>query len=219
MNETSVRETKDRLLDVAERLFATQGIAATSLRQITTEAEVNLAAVNYHFQSKDELVRSVYTRRLRPMNAIRLGRLDAMEAENEEAAIDLNSLLCAFYEPVIDMAHALKNEGGVTIGQILGRIYTETHVIVEQLWLTEMAEVARRYTLALSRSLPHLKPEEVLWRFQFTIGILAHTMAAEEKIMRITRGRINLRDKEEVLRQMTSYAKAGLLAPTLEPTP
>ena len=217
MNEANVRETKDRLLDVAELLFATQGIAATSLRQITSEAKVNLAAVNYHFQSKDELVRSAYTRRLRPMNALRLARLDALELNGENEVIPLDSLLVAFYEPVIDMAHALKNQG-VTIGQMLGRIYTEPHAILQTLWMSEMAEVARRYSAAFMTCLPHLRPEEVLWRLHFSIGVLAHTLAADENINRMTQGRINLRDKQEVLRQMTHYAKAGLLAPSLECT-
>lgn len=218
MNEANVRETKDRLLDVAERLFATQGIEATSLRQITAEAEVNLAAVNYHFQSKDELVRTVYMRRIRPMNAIRLERLEAMERETPEGGISLESLLTAFYEPVIDLAQELKSQG-VSIGQMLGRIYTEPHAVIEHLWLHEMAELARRYGVAFGRSLPQLTPDEVIWRLHFTIGVLAHTMAAEEKISRITQGRINLLDKHEVLRQMTRYAKAGLSAPSLECAP
>ena len=218
MNEANVRDTKDRILDVAERLFAVNGIEATSLRQITTQAAVNLAAVNYHFQSKDELVRAVYMRRIRPMNAIRLQRLEALEQETPEGGISLESLLTAFYEPVIDLAQELKCQG-VTIGQMLGRIYTEPHAVIEHLWLHEMAEVARRYGVAFGRSLPHLTPDEVMWRLHFTIGVLAHTMAAEEKISRMTQGRINLLDKHEVLRQMTRYAKAGLSAPSLECTP
>jgi AcrR family transcriptional regulator len=61
-------DTKDRILDSAELLFAQQGIASTSLRAITDHADVNLASVNYHFQSKDALVQAVLNRRLNPIN-------------------------------------------------------------------------------------------------------------------------------------------------------
>ncbi|WP_051669606.1 TetR/AcrR family transcriptional regulator [Bryobacter aggregatus] len=211
MNESKVRETKERILDAAERLLAQQGIPATSLRQITAEAGVNLAAVNYHFQSKDELTRQVYTRRLRPMNAERLRRLNELETGEHS----LDELLDAFYGPVLDTAMALR-ERGVTIGQFLGRIYTEPHAVVEQIWSSEMAEVANRYLQAFGRALPHLQPVEAMWRMTLTIGVLAHTLAAEEKISRLSLGQLNLGDRAEVLRQLKQYAKAGLMAASLE---
>ena len=215
MNESNVRDTKDRILDVAERLFAIQGIETTSLRQITNEATVNLAAVNYHFQSKDELVRSVYLRRIRPMNTMRLCLLDALEEAEQNKAKPLDALLEAFFVPVVDMALSLKNEG-FTVGQLMGRMYTETHAVLQNLICTEMGEVARRFGTAFGRSLPHLTPVEILWRLHFTIGVLAYTLAAAEKIALLSQNRINPRDKQEVLRQMMTYAKAGLMAPSLE---
>ena len=77
--------TKDRILDSAERLFARDGFEATSLRAITAEANVNLAAVNYHFQSKEALVQAVIGRRMGPVNAQRIALLDACEAEAGDA--------------------------------------------------------------------------------------------------------------------------------------
>lgn len=215
MNKANVRDTKDRILDVAERLFAVNGIEATSLRKITTQAVVNLAAVNYHFQSKDELVRSVYLRRIRPMNTMRICLLDALEGAEQNEANSLDGLLEAFFEPVVDMALSLKNEG-FTVGQLMGRMYTETHTVMQNLICTEMGEVARRFGTALARALPHLTQTEVLWRLHFTVGVLAHTLAAEEKIAILSQNRINPRNKQEVLRQMMTYAKAGLRAPSLE---
>lgn len=80
--------TKDRILDAAERLFARDGFDATSLRAITAEAKVNLAAVNYHFQSKEALVQAVIGRRLGPINVRRLELLDGYEAEAAGGAGD-----------------------------------------------------------------------------------------------------------------------------------
>jgi len=205
-------ETKDKILDTAERLFATQGIEATSLRQITSEAAVNLAAVNYHFLSKDELVKSVYLRRIRPMNEARLARL------NEAKTGDLSSLLDAFLEPVVDMA--LNMDGGqFTIAQFIGRLYTEPHNSAQSILMNEMKETALRFVSALSLCLPHLSPTELFWRMHFVIGMLAHSLAAGEKIRLMSSGKVDPQNRTQMLSQMKAFATAGLLAPSLERTP
>src|SRR5271154_6302809 len=95
--------TKTRLLDTAERLFAHHGIEATSLRTITAEAGVNLAAVNYHFQSKEALLHAVIARRLDPMNQRRLAMLDACEAAAGNGLLPLDQVLDALLRPVVEM--------------------------------------------------------------------------------------------------------------------
>src|SRR5512139_2982341 len=74
-------DTRARILRAAEALFVEQGFADTSLRMITARAEVNLAAVNYHFGSKEELIREVFQRHLEPLNAARIAYLDRLEAQ------------------------------------------------------------------------------------------------------------------------------------------
>src|SRR5579864_4688441 len=95
--------TKNRILNAAERLFAHDGFEATSLRAITTEANVNLAAVNYHFQSKDALVRAVIGRRMGPVNEKRIAMLDACEAGAGDGPLPLEPLLEAFLRPVLEI--------------------------------------------------------------------------------------------------------------------
>ena len=79
--------TKERLLDAAEALFMEHGFEATSLRLITAAAEVNLAAVNYHFGSKEELFQAILTRRLDPMNQKRVDLLTDMERRHAPAPV------------------------------------------------------------------------------------------------------------------------------------
>src|SRR5271156_1240304 len=90
-------DTKTRILDVAEKLFGENGFDGTSLRDITTEADVNLAAVNYHFQSKDSLIDAVIARRIEPVNQQRLEMLDAAGPNPS-----LEKILTAFLAPVLD---------------------------------------------------------------------------------------------------------------------
>src|SRR5271169_2834335 len=89
-------DTKSRILDAAENLFGRNGFDVTSLRDITAEAEVNLAAVNYHFQSKDSLMDAVITRRLEPVNQNRLEMLDAAGPNPS-----VEQILEAFLYPVV----------------------------------------------------------------------------------------------------------------------
>ena len=80
MSETTHKqtpETRERILDAAEGLFMAHGFEATSMRMITGMAHVNLAAVNYHFGTKDALIHEVFRRRLRDLNRRRLAALSA----------------------------------------------------------------------------------------------------------------------------------------------
>src|ERR1022692_4678526 len=93
--------TKDRILDAAERLLSKNGFDATSLRAITAEADVNLAAVNYHFHSKDALMKALIARRLGPVNQKRLAMLDAVESAAGNGPLPVGAVIAAFISPVI----------------------------------------------------------------------------------------------------------------------
>src|SRR6202453_4257737 len=95
-------DTKQKLLDAAERLFSQQGYGAVSLRQIIAEAEVNLAAIHYHFGSKQELLDEVILRKAGPVNRERLARLDRLEAA--PGAPRVEQVLEAFLMPMAEAA-------------------------------------------------------------------------------------------------------------------
>src|SRR5271154_2961756 len=116
-----VPDTKERILDTAERLFCEHGFEATSLRAITAAAGVNLAAVNYHFQTKDSLVHAVIQRRMQPINAKRLELLNACEKITGDGIPDLNKIIEAFLLPIVGaQLNELEH-----FGPILARLYTE----------------------------------------------------------------------------------------------
>jgi AcrR family transcriptional regulator len=88
--------TKEKILDTAERLIGEQGYAATSLRHVIAEAGVNLAAVHYHFGSKEELLDAVVVRKVTPLNEARIARLERVEAETGSGPLDVEKVLEAF---------------------------------------------------------------------------------------------------------------------------
>jgi AcrR family transcriptional regulator len=212
MNETVVRHTKDRILDAAELLVAGQGVFGTSLRQITSEAGVNLAAVNYHFQSKDDLMLAIYRRRVQPVNEERLAMLDELESTYGNSPVPLEEVLRAFIEPVLNLSLKMA-KAGIPIGGMLGRLYTEPFSESMRGLMGEMATVAKRFSKAFRKTVPLLSEQEVSWRLWFTIGIIAHTLGAADKLKWMSGGACDPENRAQVLRQMVAYAKAGWEAP------
>src|ERR1700722_15427950 len=113
-------ETQDKILDTAERLFGDQGYAGTSLRQIIAEAGVNLAAIHYHFGSKEELLDQVVLRKAGPVNERRLVELARVEAEAGVNGPDLDDLLRAFLKPMADSACDHPE-----FSRVMGRLHSE----------------------------------------------------------------------------------------------
>ncbi len=201
--------TKDRILDAAERLFARDGFEATSLRAITAEANVNLAAVNYHFQSKEALVQAVIGRRMGPVNSRRLALLDAFEAEAGGAAVPLEKIMDAFLRPVVEMVGSRAH----VFVPLIGRLYTEPGEFAARLYKQQFEPLAERFIPTLQRALPHLSRVELSWRVHFAVGALAHTMAASQMLLLMSGGQSDLSDVEGTLARLKSFILAGFTAP------
>ena len=113
MNLRSIKpphETRTRILDAAEELFMQHGFEGTSMRTLTAKASVNLAAVNYHFGSKDALIEAVFRRRLDPMNAARIAELDRLETAPASAPSS-EAIIRAFLRASLAMVEDAKSGG------------------------------------------------------------------------------------------------------------
>jgi len=174
------QDTKTALLDAAEKLFAHSGIAQSSLRSITTGAKANLASVNYHFGSKEGLVRAVFARRLHPLNQQRLDLL-ARCARDDREIPDLQCLLRAFVEPAVTMISS-DDTGDREFAKLLGRMLFEPSNDLRALIMDEFREVSEQFTAELSRVFPAASQQEIVWRFHFMVGSLAHTVAGRYMI-------------------------------------
>lgn len=205
-----MNSTKDRILDSAEVLFSQNGIAETSLRLLTEHAGVNLAAVNYHFQSKDALIQAVLFRRVQPINERRMELLrEALRTQEGGRAPRLEAILTAFYRPAVEEA-VLSRAEGRPIAALIGRIYTEPGEVLASQVRALMSQVLAEFLSALQRAIPSLPPDVLFWRMQFCIGAFSHTFGAIHLVEGLARGRIKMDDSEEILRQLVSFAAAGL---------
>ena len=208
-------DTKTRILDVAERFFGERGYGGTSLRAITTAARVHVGSVNYHFGSKHGLLKAVMERRIVPVNRERLNRLDQLEASADGAAA-LDDIVDAFFIPLFLFYQDTSRSGPYGL-QLFARILTEPKPEIISGILGRYEEIARRFTTALIRALPHLAAEEVFWRYQFMVGSIFYGSARTGWIERISDGRCSSRDIQQMMQQMRIGFDAMFRAPSCLP--
>ncbi len=162
-------------MDIAERLFGEQGFDATSMRQLTQAANVNLAAVNYHFRSKEGLLQAIFARRFVPMNQSRFRLLDQALAEAEGGKPSLEAVLDALFRPPLTL-RGDPSGGGEAFFKLVGRVHTEPGEHVQHLFRQHFDEVERRFVDALRRCLPEMTTVDLLWSGLFSVGAMAHTL-------------------------------------------
>ncbi|WP_027213730.1 TetR/AcrR family transcriptional regulator [Burkholderia sp. WSM2232] len=205
-------DTKSRILDAAETLFIDCGYEAMSLRQITSRAEVNLAAVNYHFGSKESLIHSMLSRRLDRLNEERvklLERFDRMLGER----LTCEHVLGAMFIPALRLSRDPR-VGGKAFLRLLGRAYTDPSAFIRDFLNAHYASVAVRFFDAFQRALPHLPREELGWRLHFAIGALSGVLAGadtESLIAEFSQGK-TMNDLQLIAR-LASLMVAALKAP------
>jgi AcrR family transcriptional regulator len=206
-------ETRTRILDAAEELFMQHGFEGTSMRTLTAKASVNLAAVNYHFGSKDALIEAVFRRRLDPMNSARIAELDRLEAAAGASPPPTDAIIRVFLRASLAMIEDAKG-GGRNFIRLLGRAYTEPskpiRALIGQLYAPAMA----RYKGAFERALPDLPKDELIWRMHFMFGTLAYTLAATDTVQLIAGCKPEDRYDAALLEErLTAFLHAGLIAP------
>lgn len=204
------KRTKDRLLDVAEELFARQGIAATSIRDITNQAQANVSAVSFHFGGKDMLIKEVFIRRLRPLTEKRMERLLALHAAHT-TPLPLGALLDAFIDPLTQMATS--GPGARRFLQLFARTLTDPAEAIGEIFTGELSSYAGAFFDAFSESLPHLEPAETANRLSFVVGALGHALSDPVRRNLSQHLSASAISDHDVIKHLKAFALSGLEAP------
>lgn len=201
--------TRERLLDSAERLFAERTYQATSLRRITAEAGANLAAVHYHFGSKQELFLAVFRRRIGPLNDERLRSLGELERLHAPADPPLEALLAALFEPAVRLR---ATPGGASFAALMGRslLAAGDHWKALQ---PDFAEVRDAFLPQLQRACPALSSAALVRRMQFAFGALGLVLTGPERLDDLSAGIGPPADPEDAVAELVRFTAAGLKAP------
>ncbi|MCC6295979.1 MAG: TetR family transcriptional regulator [Pseudomonadales bacterium] len=198
--------TKDRILSAAEALFARQGFAATSLRQVTSRADVNIAAVNYHFGSKENLVNEVFRRRMDQMSEERLAALKVACCERPG---ELEPVLAAFVEPALAMAQ--DRHGGADFVRVIARAYAESNDGLRKFLSDRYGHVLREFAKAITGCVEGLGKEDLYWRLDFLAGALVYAMSDFGLIKRPS-GTSESSHRQRAAAALIRFASAGFKA-------
>lgn len=202
------RETKAALLDRAERLFATNGFEATSVRAITSAAEANLGAVNYHFRSKKDLIVAVLRRRIRPLNEQRLALLRRFASEKGRTPLAIERVLEALFRPPLQLVAEDKQASRYFV-RLIAHCFADSGTFLRPMIAEELSERNRRFHAAIKRALPYLSSDEIQWRLHFADGVFLHTIANSHVLEIASGGRCRLGNMEKILERMIAFCAAG----------
>ena len=216
MAEVRNIDTRERILDAAERLFMAHGYEGTSMRQITGDAAVNLAAVNYHFGSKESLMQEVFRRRLDWLNEERMRVLNEMEQAAGDNPLKPSQIVDGFFGTLLRMADD-KERGGVTFLRLLCRTLTEPSEFIRTFLADEYAGVMERYKAALFKALPDVPKAEIVLRFHFMLGATSYAIAGTDALRVVTDWQIEASDTvdrtDRLVPRLMSFLLGGLRAP------
>ncbi|BES70934.1 transcriptional regulator PsrA [Marinobacter nanhaiticus D15-8W] len=205
-------DTVDRILDAAEELFAERGFSETSLRMITSKANVNLAAVNYHFGSKNALIQAVFARFLTPFSDTLEKAFDDLERRCNGRPPSLHQTLWALTESAVRMPH--RNEDGISIFmRLLGLAYTQSQGHLRKFLEEEYSEPFGRFMGLLKEATPQLSAVDRYWRIQFMLGATAFTMSSSDALREILENKLGVDTTvQEIAARLVPFLASGLQA-------
>jgi AcrR family transcriptional regulator len=203
--ETSENKSVKGILESAESLFSTKGYDGTSIRDVVKMAKVNLAAVNYHFGNKESLYCEILRRRLRSINQRRLEKLGSAIEVAGDNPIPLTLIIDILARPLFEPGNNTKEKNGRS-SRLIGRSTVEPLPFTQELLATELHLITSHFSRAIRKHVINLQPAEFMWRLNFVIGAMHHTLATLHQMTTLTRGLCQNDDYEGALRHFTQFA-------------
>jgi len=198
--------TKTAIMDAAEQLFAARGFKSTSLRAITSAANANLGAVNYHFESKDALILAVLSRRMRPLNEQSAALLRQLETAPHPPGVE--AILDALFRPAVELI-AMRSKTGRNFLRLIGFTFSEPGDYLKPLIQEQLSGKLHQFHQALRRALPSLSEEDVFWKMHLSYGAFLHTVSNPHLLQLISGGICKVADSETTLRHIVTFCSAG----------
>lgn len=205
-------DTRQRILMAAERFYAERGFEGTSMRSLTEAAEVNLAAVNYHFGSKKQLMWEMFRARIVPVNTERLRLLE--EALQRPEGPALEDIFDALIKPMFDSAKGPEGAGIIFL-RMTGRVFSESEEFWQQLHQEFFVDLSARFLEAIGKARPDLSEVERAWRFHFGIATMLGALVTHHSL---NRGCVQLdgSDLDDTRRRLVGFICAGFNSPVLQ---
>lgn len=208
-DQTRSNATRNQIIEVAETLFAYRSFASVSMREITSRAGVGLAAVNYHFGSKEGLFKAVFLRRARDLNRERVQLLESAERRAPRGVVPLRDVLTALLLPGIRWSFDSGGRG--LFIQFLTRCQLDQSSPLHDIFYNDVGHL-KRFLPYFQKVLPELDEADILWRLHFTLGALHYTITDLKRLERVAENGIDIANFEVTLARIVAFAEAGFRA-------
>ena len=200
-------QTRSAILAAAERLYADRGFGDVTLRDIVAEANVNLAAVNYHFGSKDELIAELFVTRSIQTNRERLNELKAAEEKGGGRA-SIEDIMRALVGPTLRGCLGPDREGS-TAARFMIRASIESVPPIRRIKNREVDHL-RKFAAAMRRALPASNDTELYWGLNFALAMSHHTIREKERLIRLSEGKCDLDDVAGIIDRVVAVSVMAL---------
>ena len=200
-------QTRSAILAAAERLYADRGFGDVTLRDIVAEASVNLAAVNYHFGSKDELIAELFVTRSLATNRERLNELRAAE-ENGGGRAPIAQIFRALVGPTLRGCLGPSSEGS-TAARFMIRASIESVPPIRRIKNREVDHL-RKFIAAMRRTLPGRDDVDLYWGLNFALAMSHHTIRDKERLTKLSEGQCDLNDVEGIIERIVAVSVQAL---------
>jgi AcrR family transcriptional regulator len=200
--------TKERILRVAERLFAEHGYDGASVRRIAAAAGVQLALLSYHFQSKQGLYRAVFQRRIEPISQRRRAALREV-IERAHPPPSIGKVLDALARPWIELRD---QRGGQHYSRLIAREVGDPQESRRGIVKEMLDPIALEFIAAMQKALPDRAPVQIQWAYQFFVGALLLVLANPQRARRLSAGLCDVDDGEALVTEIVGFFAAALAA-------
>lgn len=199
-------ETRAKIIQAAEKLFAHRSFTAVSMREITREAGVALAAAHYHFGSKEDLFRAVFLQRARDLNKERFELLREADKAADQGVVPLRTVLNALLRPGVRWSFDAGGRG--LFIQFLERGHLDHDSPIYDTLHHDTSHL-KRFVPYFQAVLPELNLEDIFWRLHFSLGALHYTITSLSRLDSLSNDLCNTDSFEETLERIISYVEAG----------
>lgn len=214
---TRIEDPRERIITAAREVFIEQGFDLATVRDITLRADVNVAAVNYYFGSKEELISEVLNLMMEPYTQARIAALEECEAAAMPGEPSLEDVVRALVRPMVQFSRDAS--GARPLTRLILQIRSRPRESTTRFFIRRVDPAVFRFIDAFARTLPALDRRDIFWRYNFSIGavmqVLIDSDPASYRLKQLSGGLCDTDDDEQIIDQLSTFVCAGFQAPVV----